>query len=146
MSRTSLVAMIVAITLASCKNGDDASGKNSGAAEPSKDDATTPLDAAIDTAAHDSDTADTSRGDVVDGGEHCPSALYPPRTDGCPCFPPTGNCTEAELGKTCDYTPGCPGSGSGTRVRCERVYPKEGPMEIKWIYSSFGCPKDAGSD
>jgi len=145
MSRASLVAVIVAMTLASCKNADDGSGKNSGAAGPSKDDATTSIDAEGDTAVHDSaDATDTLFRDAADAAENCPSAEFPPRTDGCPCFPPWGTCSEAELGKTCDYLQTCP--SSGTRVRCERVYPKEGPMEIVWVRSSFGCPRDAGSD
>lgn len=83
-----------------------------------------------------------------DGGESCPDPAYPPRTDGCPCFPPGGLCSTSQLGKTCDYYQTCPGGAiggdSGRRARCEWVTPMEGDTVPRWVPSSFGCPSDAG--
>jgi len=130
-----------------------------GSKTPAASDAGPPADALADdmsTVAETSSTTDAVAKDTAseatvpdgDSGEYCPDPAYPPRTDGCPCFPPGGGCSAADLGKTCDYLQMCPGGAiggsSGDRAHCEWVTPVEGPTVRMWVRSPAPCPSDAG--
>ncbi len=100
------------------------------------------------------DVADASdappNGDGWFDGEYCPSAQYPPRTDGCPCRGPGDltspyNCTEATIGKECDYYQGCP-PGPALRYRCGWFTKPDGSKRVQWLDAiGVPCPRnDAG--
>ncbi len=121
-------------------------------------DAVTSTEADIATA----DAADSALTDVAESsdaplngdgwidGEFCPDKAYPPRTDGCPCWgvgDPTSPyaCTEATIGKQCDYYQGCP-PGPGLRYRCGWFTESDGSKTARWLDAiGVPCPtNDAG--
>jgi len=132
-SRPGLVAFIVGVALTSRAHGDDGSRKNSGAAEPAKDDATATVDAVADTALHDApDAAETLVSDAADA----PTAVraFPPRASA----PKRRRARRATMLATC--------ASYASRARCEKVFPKEEPDRYAWVRSMLGFPTDAGSD
>lgn len=95
-----------------------------------------PADAAAE-AARRPDTA-VACADVGPDAEYCPSAAFPPRTDGCPCSVGGGDptspfvCTEERLGKICEYTHECP-AGLVRRYQCSWVKPMEGTRYVGYV-------------
>lgn len=88
------------------------------------------------------------------GCERCPDPGFPPRTDGCPCSgggDPTSPfvCTEAILGKVCEYKHECP-AGLIRRYQCSWTTPFEGSRYLSWNgIESRSCERatnDSGAD
>ncbi len=145
-----LVLLIGALACTSAGEAPTASAPDASVVEDAAipDTALPPTDAMSD-AVRDGDGDE----DVVvteadaDAGEYCPHPWFPPRTDGCPCRPPYGPCTE--LGKVCEYFGPCP--NYAYRHTCTDVKPSEGDVERKWVgldipCSDAGTVSDAGAD
>jgi hypothetical protein len=140
---TAVVAVTVIATFA-C-NGKEASSNTGGDAAEGRDTAIASDSAGVDAA--DGEPPDFSgREDAYDAAdaEYCPSPLFPPRSDGCPCQTPgtagPAACKTSEIGKVCDYLQDCP-SSTGSRYTCEWRYPEDaGPRFPAWVESGFACP------
>lgn len=86
--------------------------------------------------------ADTRPDMSVDTGEYCPSPIYPPRTDGCPCNPEMAPCTKDNAGKVCVYPSYCP-AGFALREECMWV---EKDKVYEWVQGIAPCPGSPPGD
>lgn len=70
--------------------------------------------------------------------EDCPSALFPPRTDGCPCTPAKpGTCTFALEGKLCFYNAYCP--SEAIAYVCTLIRPGGSKPYMNWEPCAGDC-------
>lgn len=147
-------AAVCALLLHSCSGSNPSDGADaSSAVEGSIADTGAAMDSTTPPDGMFADgTADAPLDDARDAswfdGEYCPSAAWPPRSDGCPCEPERSSlsCREEILGKVCDYfTATCP-PGPAARFTCVWKRPKEEPAYLGWDGVAIPCDtkNDAG--